>query len=138
VARPAYTSFITVHHGAVSKAVMSARSVTIRTPDQRVRVFVSSTMQELAAERNAAVEAIRSLKLTPVLFELGARPHPPRDLYRAYLQQSPVFVGVYGEQYGGWRTSARWRAVAGSWRSCDCPCRRAPIERRRSRFLTGR
>ncbi len=72
----------------------------IRTPDQRVRVFVSSTMHELAAERAAAVEAIRNLRLTPVLFELGARPHPPRELYRAYLQQSHVFVGVYGEQYG--------------------------------------
>lgn len=72
----------------------------IRTPDQRVRVFVSSTMQELAAERVAAAQAIRGLKLTPVLFELGARPHPPRELYRAYLDQSHVFVGIYGERYG--------------------------------------
>jgi predicted ATPase len=38
--------------------------------------------------------------LTPVLFELGARPYPPRDLYLAYLRQSDVFVGIYGEQYG--------------------------------------
>ena len=60
----------------------------IRTPDQRVRVFVSSTMQELAAERQAATAAITQLRLTPVLFELGARPYPPRDLYRAYLAQS--------------------------------------------------
>src|SRR4051812_28627254 len=34
------------------------------------------------------------------MFELGARPHPPRDLYRAYLEQSDVFVGVYGDRYG--------------------------------------
>jgi TolB-like protein/Tfp pilus assembly protein PilF len=79
---------------------MSVGSAVIRTPDQRLRVFVSSTMQELARERGAAVEAIQNLKLTPVLFELGARPHPPRELYRAYLKQSHVFVGVYGEQYG--------------------------------------
>ena len=65
----------------------------IRTPDQRVRVFVSSTMQELAAERQAATAAITQLRLTPVLFELGARPYPPRDLYRAYLTQSDVFIG---------------------------------------------
>lgn len=57
-------------------------------------------MQELAKERSAAVEAIRNLKLTPVLFELGARPHPSRELYRAYLEQSHLFVGIYGEQYG--------------------------------------
>lgn len=34
------------------------------------------------------------------MFELGARPHPPRSLYRAYLEQSDVFVGLYWEQYG--------------------------------------
>jgi hypothetical protein len=40
----------------------------IRTPDQRVRVFVSSTLDELAPERVAAREAIAQLRLTPVLF----------------------------------------------------------------------
>ncbi len=72
----------------------------IRTPDQRVRVFVSSTMNELAAERVAARRAIERLRLIPVLFELGARPYPPRELYLAYLRQSNVFVAVYGQQYG--------------------------------------
>jgi predicted ATPase len=72
----------------------------IRTPDQRLRVFVSSTLQELADERVAAQEAITSLRLVPVLFELGARPHPPRDLYRAYLEQSHVFIGLYWQRYG--------------------------------------
>ena len=70
------------------------------TPDQRLRIFVSSTLSELAPERAAAREAIESLHLTPILFELGARPHPPRDLYRAYVQQSHVFVGIYWESYG--------------------------------------
>src|SRR6516225_8429248 len=53
----------------------------IRTPEQRVRVFVSSTLDELAPERAAAREAITQLRLTPVLFESGARPYPPRELY---------------------------------------------------------
>ena len=35
-----------------------------------------------------------------MLFELGARPYAPRDLYRAYLKQSDVFVGIYAESYG--------------------------------------
>jgi predicted ATPase len=74
--------------------------VSIRTPDQRLRIFVSSTLQELAAERRAVREAIEGLRLTPVMFELGARPHPPRALYRAYLAQSDVFVGLYWESYG--------------------------------------
>ena len=74
--------------------------VSIRTPDQRLRVFVSSTLQELAEDRRAVREAIESLRLTPVMFEQGARPHPPRALYRAYLEQSDVFIGLYGERYG--------------------------------------
>jgi predicted ATPase len=74
--------------------------VVIRTPDQRLRVFVSSTLEELAAERRAVERAVTALRLTPVLFELGARPHPPRQLYRAYLAQSDVFVGLYWQRYG--------------------------------------
>jgi predicted ATPase len=72
----------------------------IRTPDQRLRVFVSSALKELREERDAARQAIGRLLLTPVLFEQGARPYPPRSLYRAYLEQSQVFVGIYGQQYG--------------------------------------
>ena len=72
----------------------------IPTHDRRLRVFVSSTLEELADERRAVRDAITRLRLTPVLFELGARTHPPRDLYRAYLEQSDVFVGIYGERYG--------------------------------------
>src|SRR5438128_3407804 len=72
----------------------------IRTPDQRVRVFVSSTLDELAPERVAAREAIMQLRLTPVLFESGARPYPPRELYRAYLAQSDIFIGLYWQRYG--------------------------------------
>ena len=72
----------------------------IRTPDQRVRVFVSSTLDELAPERQAAREAITQLRLTPVLFESGARPYPPRELYRSYLAQSDIFIGLYWQRYG--------------------------------------
>jgi predicted ATPase len=79
---------------------MSDRRPLIRTPDQRLRVFVSSTLQELADERLAAREAIAHLRLAPVMFELGARPHPPRDLYRAYLDQSHIFIGIYWQRYG--------------------------------------
>src|SRR6195952_1406031 len=78
----------------------STGGATIRTPDQRVRVFVSSTLRELAVERAAVGQAIARMHLTPVMFETGARPHPPRDLYRAYLAHSDVFVGIYWRQYG--------------------------------------
>ena len=44
--------------------------------------------------------AISALRLTPVMFELGARPYPPREVYRAYLAQSDVFIGLYWQRYG--------------------------------------
>ena len=84
--------------------------IAIRTPDQRLRIFVSSTMKELAGERVAARAAIERLRLIPVLFELGARPYPPRDLYLAYLRQSDVFIGIYGQQYGWIARPAGFRA----------------------------
>jgi hypothetical protein len=77
--------------------------VVIPTPDRRLRVLVSSTAGEageLAAERQAVFGAISALRLTPVVVELGARTCPPRDLYRAYLAQSDVFVGLYWQRYG--------------------------------------
>ncbi len=77
-----------------------AETDVIRTPDQRVRVFVSSTLQELAAERRAVRDAVTGLRLVPVMFGLGARPYPPRPVYRAYLAHSQVFVGIYGQSYG--------------------------------------
>src|SRR3982751_6312122 len=82
------------------EAGRESNAAAIRTPDQRLRVFVSSTLAELAEERAAVARAISALRLTPVLFELGARPHPPRELYRAYLAQSDIFVGLYWQRYG--------------------------------------
>jgi len=74
--------------------------VVIPTPDQRLRVFVSSTLEELADERRAVSRAVSALRLIPVMFELGARPHPPQEVYRSYLAQSDVFIGLYWQRYG--------------------------------------
>jgi hypothetical protein len=77
-----------------------AETGVIRTPDQRARVFVSSTPGELAPGRQAVRDAVTRLRLVPVMFELGSRPHPPRQVYRDYLAQSQIFVGVYWQSYG--------------------------------------
>jgi tetratricopeptide (TPR) repeat protein len=65
-----------------------------------LRVFVSSALAELAGERQVVAESASGLGLSPVRFESGARPYPPREVYRAYLEQSDVFVGVYWQEYG--------------------------------------
>lgn len=72
----------------------------IRTPDYRLRVFISSTLKELAEERESARQAIINLRLIPVMFESGARSHRSHELYRSYLSQSHIFIGIYWQSYG--------------------------------------
>lgn len=72
----------------------------ILTPDRRLRVFISSTLKELAEEREAVRQAVIKLRLLPVLFEAGARPHPAQELYQAYIAQSHIFIGIYWQSYG--------------------------------------
>lgn len=74
--------------------------MVIRTPDYRLRVFVSSTLKELAEERKAVRQVIHKLCLAPVMFESGARPHPAQELYQSYLAQSQIFIGIYWQNYG--------------------------------------
>jgi hypothetical protein len=67
----------------------------------KIRIFVSSTLTECAAERKFARDAITSLNHEPVMFELaGARPYPPRSIYLRGIEESNIFVGIYKEQYG--------------------------------------
>jgi hypothetical protein len=67
---------------------------SIRTPDQRLRVFVSWTLGELAAERAAVREAIERLQLTPVLFELVppalAEQHTVKITYTIQRDITPI------------------------------------------------
>jgi Domain of unknown function (DUF4062) len=92
----------------------------IRTPDQRLRVFVSSTLAELTEERQAVARAISALRLTPVMFELGARPHPPRD--GGLLPQVP-HAGRAGAARPRRPGDAAERALRGG---APPPVRRAP------------
>jgi predicted ATPase len=112
----------------------------ILTHDQRVRVFVSSTLEELAPERRAACAAIKRLRLTPVMFELGARPHPPRQLYRSYLAQSDVFIGIYGDRYGWVAPESDISGLEDEYRLSDSMPRlmyvKAPAPDREPRLMT--
>jgi Domain of unknown function (DUF4062) len=80
-----------------------AETDVIRTPDQRGTGVCEFPLQELAAERRAVRDAVTSLRLVPVMFELSARPHPPRPVYRAYIAQSQILVDIYWQSYGGSR-----------------------------------
>jgi predicted ATPase len=86
-------------------------------PDRPVRVFVSSDIRELAKERSRLRQAIADIGFTPVMFEPGVRPHPPRELYRAYLAQSDVFIGVYWQEYGWVAPTMEISGVEDEWRT---------------------
>jgi tetratricopeptide (TPR) repeat protein len=67
----------------------------------KLRVFVSSRIEECEQERSVAQDAIFSLNHHPVLFEhLGAKSYSPRDLYLSRLRDSQVMIGIYRCGYG--------------------------------------
>jgi hypothetical protein len=76
-----------------------ARTDVILTPDQRVRVFISSTLEELSAGRAAARRAISRLRLVPAWYESGAPPRPPRRMYRAFRQPRARLGGLTGAEF---------------------------------------
>lgn len=65
------------------------------------RVFVSSVMEELVAERTAVAETIRALGAEPVLFEeFGGRDDDPNQAYLSEVASSHVYIGILARRYG--------------------------------------
>jgi uncharacterized protein DUF4062 len=76
-----------------------SRHLTNRVYDDELDVLT------IAAWPTDATSSILALCRTPILlhpvmFESGARPQPARAVYRSYLDQSDVFVGIYWQSYG--------------------------------------
>ncbi|MCK4734953.1 MAG: DUF4062 domain-containing protein [Methanophagales archaeon] len=74
----------------------------------KYRVFISSVIEELKEERDAAKEAIEELSRSPynlpfepVMFKLfGARTSSPREVYKEEVRRSNVYLGIIGKKYG--------------------------------------
>ena len=65
------------------------------------RVFISSVMMELRAERASARDGVRSLGVRPVMFEeFGGRDANPEDAYLGEVETSQIYVGIIGQHYG--------------------------------------
>jgi hypothetical protein len=80
---------------------MNGMNDYILTQDERIRIFISSTIKELKQERMALKDAIRNeLRLSAILFEESANPYYPRDKYRAWLERSDIYIGIFWESYG--------------------------------------
>lgn len=65
------------------------------------KVFISSTMRDLGAERQAAKTAVEALRQKPVMAEdFGAKPYSSQMACLEGVRQSDVFIAVLGFQYG--------------------------------------
>jgi eukaryotic-like serine/threonine-protein kinase len=71
---------------------------------ERLRIFVSSRMQELAPERVALRAALDQLNLDGWIFEMdaGARPEGIQRTYRQEINDSDLYIGVFWRDYGAY------------------------------------
>ena len=64
-------------------------------------VFISSVMKDMAAEREAARNAVESLGGKVLMFDrLGGRDDDARTAYLTGVQSSDTYVGILGARYG--------------------------------------
>ncbi|WP_158235444.1 DUF4062 domain-containing protein [Caulobacter sp. FWC2] len=91
---------------------MAEHTATMALSD-RLQVFISSTIAECAAEREAARRAILGLNFTAVQFEReGARAEAPRAFYLRKLQGAHIVVAIYRNAYG-WIDEAKGMMISG-------------------------
>ncbi|HYI13555.1 MAG TPA: DUF4062 domain-containing protein [Thermoanaerobaculia bacterium] len=69
---------------------------------RRLRIFVSSTRDDLLAERSVATEVIDRLRVTEFvgMERFGARPSSPVEASLAEVDFADVYVGILGSRYG--------------------------------------
>lgn len=69
---------------------------------ERLRVFVSSKMSELANERRLIKNALKQLEIDAWVFEAdaGARPGSIRDTYLDELGGADIYIGLFWKGYG--------------------------------------
>lgn len=88
--------------------LIDQRSVSLAASDADIRawaagrrVFVSSLITDMPAERAAVRSAIESIGATPVMFEdLGAQDISSDQAYLSGVRSSEVYVGMWGQRYG--------------------------------------
>ena len=69
---------------------------------ERLRVFVSSSMEELAAERSAVKAALEAVKVDAWIFEIdaGARPESIQQTFLEEVEAADLFIGLYWRGLG--------------------------------------
>jgi hypothetical protein len=107
---------------AVDTAAAAARPTAdaVRGWAAEQRVFVSSVMGGMRAEREAAVRAIEALGAEPVWFEgFGGRDDDAEVAYLSEVATSTVYVGVLGREYGRIQKTTRRSATHDEYREAE-------------------
>ena len=65
------------------------------------RAFISSVMEELTNERQAAATAVRTANVLPIKFEqFGGRDADAENAYLGEVETSDIYIGILGRRYG--------------------------------------
>jgi hypothetical protein len=73
----------------------------LRTWASEQRVFISSAMDGMTAERSSVADAIQNIGATPVWFEeFGGRDDDPERAYISEVVGSDIYIGILGPRYG--------------------------------------
>lgn len=86
--------------------------------DTTLTVFISSKMQELAAERTAVYDLLTQMGSGPLHIKAWAYEHdahaasyPIRDVYLKILEESALYIGLFWKAYGEWTIDEFRRAT---------------------------
>src|SRR5580704_6756914 len=71
-------------------------------PRRRLRVFISSRIEELAPERQAIKTALEDVGMDPWVYEsdAGARPQSIQETYVEELKGADLYIGLFWKGYG--------------------------------------
>ena len=76
-------------------------------------IFISSTMDDLREERDAATEAIQTLRQIPIRAEyIMPRTNSPVEVCVEAAAQSSVYVGIFKRRYGSIPPEANPRSLS--------------------------
>ncbi|RIK43174.1 MAG: hypothetical protein DCC55_06470 [Chloroflexi bacterium] len=85
-----------------------------------VRVFISSTWEDLRPEREAVEKALHRMQNTAFagMEYFGSRSETPKELSLAEVDRSDVYIGIFAHRYGSGITEAEYRRA----RQRELPC----------------
>jgi hypothetical protein len=82
------------------KVITDIKNLSLPKPVETFEVMISSTIEDLAQEREAAACAIDNLRLTQIRSESSGLSHTRRDISALLAAQCDIFILIIGERYG--------------------------------------